>query len=318
MRIEGHKLKHAFLIILIICLYALPLSAVNTYAKQAEDSKIVWSKLDHYLSKQNAKIGLAVDFISYADSGNYDHKQNSQRQPQYTYRGSDSFVLMSVAKLPIAMLALAKVRHQEMRLDSLLSIDSIDLNRETHSPVVNGYTQTFDITLQTAIEASIKLSDNITTDKIIDALGGAQVIDSFLHQNQYQGMRFQTGYRAMTLDNLRSNYATPIVMNQLLFDFYLNRYHLDQYRDWLYQCMLSTPTGPKRLKALLPKTVSIAHKTGTFFTDSLHIAINDVGIIRCKKGIILISMFINDFKLSPEKAEAIMAKVGRKIYDYYN
>ena len=318
MRIEGHKLKHAFLIILIICLYALPLSAVNTYAKQAEDSKIVWSKLDHYLSKQNAKIGLAVDFISYADSGNYDHKQNSQRQPQYTYRGSDSFVLMSVAKLPIAMLALAKVRHQEMRLDSLLSIDSIDLNRETHSPVVNGYTQTFDITLQTAIEASIKLSDNITTDKIIDALGGAQVIDSFLHQNQYQGMRFQTGYRAMTFDNLRSNYATPIVMNQLLFDFYFNRYHLDQYRDWLYQCMLSTPTGPKRLKYKLPKSVTIAHKTGTYFTDSLHIAINDVGIIRCKKGIILISMFINDFKLSPEKAEAIMAKVGRKIYDYYN
>jgi beta-lactamase class A len=79
--------------------------------------------------------------------------------------------------------------------------------------------------------------------------------------------------------------------------------------------MENTPTGPMRIRNELPAEVKFAHKTGTYYNDTIIKAINDVGIMKLKTGIVFLSIFINDSKLSSAETEKIMATIGRMIYE---
>ena len=279
-----------------------------------------------FLDKQSAKIGVSCHFVPYQDSATIsqtievssDHQAWFKQTNVFNYRGQDSFVIMSVAKLPIAIYAMHMVNSKQLRLDTLLFIDSNDIKRDTHSPTVNGHTQPFSITLQQAIEASILLSDNITTDLIIDAVGGVKNIEAFFKQLGYKDLHVRSNYRNMHPNQLGANCSSPNEMNQLLLAFYFNYNKQGANPDFIYQLMKSTPTGPNRIRGELPSKTIVAHKTGTYFTDTKHVAINDVGIIRTQKGILFLSVFVNDFKMSSKQADDIIAEISKMLFDHYN
>ncbi len=271
--------------------------------------------LNVYLKKQPAKIGVSMQFIPYNDSLAYAQNPNQgELNPiDYHFNGNDSFKMMSVAKLPIGIYAMMLVEAGKLKLDMPLYIDSSDLKRETYSPTVEGKTAPFTITLKEALESSLGLSDNITTDKIIAAVGGVANIDDFLRSMDFPGIRVRTAYKDMTINNLWKNSTTPHDMNRLLFQFYYGLITNPESSKFIYGILKNTPTGPKRLRGLLPVTTEVAHKTGTYYNDEVIHAINDVGFIKTPLGLLIISIFVNDSKLTPEATELVMATTVDRI-----
>jgi len=270
----------------------------------------------NYLKKQPAKIGVALEFIPYNDSLAYaqNPKQGELKPFTYSFNGNDSFVIMSVAKFPIAVFAMMQVERGILSLDMPIQIDSNDLNWDTHSPTVNGKEHPFTITLKEAIDASVGLSDNITTDKIIEAVGGVEKVEDFIKALGYSNMHVRSSYKKMTSTTLGKNSSSPLAMNKMLFEFYYGLLTKSEHSKYLYELMKTTPTGPKRIRGLLPASVEVAHKTGTYYNDEGIVAINDVGFIKTPKGLVILTIFVNNSKLTPEETELVIAKIGEMIY----
>lgn len=272
--------------------------------------------LADYLKKQPAKIGVALEFIPYNDSIAFaqNPKQAELKPFTYSFNGYDSFVIMSVAKFPIAVYAMMQVERGILKLDMPIQIDTNDLKRDTYSPTVNGKESPFTITLKEAIDASVGLSDNITTDKIIEAVGGVEKVEDFIKALGYKNMHVRSSYKKMTPSTLGKNSSSPMAMNKMLFEFYYGLLTNPEHSKYLYELMKNTPTGPKRIRGLLPTSVEVAHKTGTYFNDEGIVAINDVGFIKTPKGLAILTIFVNNSKLTPEETELVIAKIAQKVF----
>jgi beta-lactamase class A len=287
--------------------------------KNKKEIPTLQQKLKAYLDSQPAKIGVALKFIPYNDSLAFaqNPNQGKLKYETFDYHGNDSFLMMSVAKLPLAIYTLMLVEGGTLSLDTQIAIDSNDLARETHSPTVNGKTEPFKITLREAIDASVGLSDNITTDKIFDLVGGPQKVEDFLQNLGYKNMHVRSNYRTMTESTLGMNCSSPLAMNKLLFELYYGLLTKPEHTKYVYALMKNTPTGPMRIRKELPSTVEFAHKTGTYYNDTVIKAINDVGIMKLKTGLVFLTVFVNDSKLTPAETEKILSTIGKRVYEDY-
>jgi beta-lactamase class A len=84
--------------------------------------------------------------------------------------------------------------------------------------------------------------------------------------------------------------------------------------------MKNTPTGPNRLKGLLPKGTPVAHKTGTTgSTEGINAGTNDVGIITLPdgKGHLAIAVFVKGSNQAADIREKAIAQTARMCYDYW-
>ena len=223
-QINHSKKWFVFVIALFFfCQVALGQKVNVPQKKNKKEIPTLQQKLKAYLDSQPAKIGVALKFIPYNDSLAFaqNPNQGKLKYETFDYHGNDSFLMMSVAKLPLAIYTLMLVEGGTLSLDTQIAIDSNDLARETHSPTVNGKTEPFKITLREAIDASVGLSDNITTDKIFDLVGGPQKVEDFLQNLGYNNMHVRSNYHTMTESTLGMNCSSPLAMNKLLFEFQL-------------------------------------------------------------------------------------------------
>ena len=324
---QFHKTLRFTVCVIIVAIGSMRALGAETIVNTTDSKQMKqWQNINKYIDKQSAKIGVSCHFVSFEDSAKFSQNLVSNTPIQsllkqantFNHRAQDSFVIMSVAKLPIALYAMHLVNINQLSLDTLLFIDSNDIKRDTHSPTVNGKTQPFSITLKQAIEASIQLSDNITTDLIIDAVGGIKNIETYYQQLGFKDLHVRSNYRNMDQDQLGANCSSPIEMNQLLLEFYFKHNTQGANPDFIYQLMASTPTGPNRIRGELPANTIVAHKTGTYFTDKKHVAINDIGIIRTQTGILFLTVFVNDFNMSAKHTEKAIAHISKMLFDHYN
>ncbi|MBS1560045.1 MAG: serine hydrolase [Bacteroidetes bacterium] len=261
-------------------------------------------RLEAFVATQNATIGVSIDIIP--DHGPLVHCGVHER---------DTFIAMSTIKLPLCVLALHLVEQGTLSFKQLVRYDSTDMARNTYSPLRDAHRRPFTLDLRTTIAASVSQSDNLATDKILDAIGGTAVVSSWLREHGFTAMDMGTFYRDMTHDRLRLNWSTPAEMNRLLLDAYRGRLLNKKNTAWLFEQLRRTRTSPDRLKGQLPPGTSVAHKTGTYFTEATLSdleAVNDVGIIEVQDvGIVVISVFVNHSHMSPKKTEAAIATIGR-------
>ncbi len=88
---------------------------------------------------------------------------------------------------------------------------------------------------------------------------------------------------------------------------------------FLLQAMNDCATFPDRLKAGVPSSWEISHKTGTSGTwRAITAATNDVGILKAPDGtIIAISAFLADSPASSKERTAVLAAVSRLVVSHY-
>ncbi len=116
------------------------------------------------------------------------------------------------------------------------------------------------------------------------------------------------------------NWASPEGAVALLRALHERRGLSEQSQVLLLNFMTESPTGPKRLKGLLPKGTIIAHKTGTSGTiEGVTAATNDIGIITLPGGRHLaVAIFVADSPANETMREEVIAKIAKAVWDKWS
>lgn len=206
-------------------------------------------------------------------------------------RGTERFPMGSVYKFPIVLAALQRVDAGTLKFDQIITIDPKDFSPgwSPSRDEANGKPVT--LTLRELLRYTVSISDNTASDATVRLLGGPAAIQKVMNDLGLPNIRIDREERTIARHlgerDGRKLYATdprdtstPDEMAKLLVAFFHRREGLSKSsHDLLMQWMIDTPTGSRRIKAVVPKGSVVAHKTGT-----MPGTVNDVGIVTSPDG----------------------------------
>ncbi|MFN6963022.1 MAG: class A beta-lactamase [Pyrinomonadaceae bacterium] len=237
------------------------------------------------------------------------------------------FAMQSVYKLPIAMAVMDQVRLGEVGLDEKIAVTRDDFVRAGQASALRDrYPAGGEFTIRELIRLSLVESDGTASDVLLRVLGGADKVQSYLLQIGINDMRVVNTEKEIGRDwkTQFENWSTPLAAVELLRavdrgDANEVDDHLDDNGRTIYQFMIDSVTGPRRLKGLLPKGAVVAHKTGTGGTRSgVNSATNDIGLVTLPNGNHLaIAVFVADSPADEKTREAVIARIARAAWDRF-
>jgi beta-lactamase class A len=285
---------------------ALLISAEVFSQKSAEPLR---KEIQDILKTDQGKVGVAILGIEDRDS--------------LTFNNKTRFPMQSVFKFPLAMAVLHMVDEGKLKMDQKIHISKADLHPDTWSPIREKYPQgNIDLTLRELLEFSVSLSDNNGCDILFKLAGGTKKVDDYIKKLGVKQIAITaTEYQMhQAWDVQYTNWCEPWAMMQLLEIFYKGKTLSRQSHDFLWKILTETPTGPKKIKGLLPQGTVVFHKTGSSGTnkDGITAASHDAGIVTLPNGKHFgIVVFVGDSKESEAYREALVARISKAAWDYY-
>jgi len=234
--------------------------------------------------------------------------------------GKEHFPMQSVFKFPLALHMLHEVDNGRLTLDQKIHIDKKDWPSKLWSPLRDSLDgQAADIPLRTLLQYTVSKSDNGGCDVLFKLAGGTRIVNDFIHHIGIKDIAIVAteAEAAKAWDVQYDNWCTPDAMTALLELFMDGKILKPATTKMLMQLMISTTTGPARLKGLLPSTTTVAHKTGTSNTNDKGItaATNDVGIITLPDGKpLIITVFVKDAAADESTRESVIARIAAAAY----
>lgn len=228
--------------------------------------------------------------------------------------------MQSTFKLPLAVAVLQQVEHGKLTLDQPIRFLPSDRYPGTYSPLQDAHPEAnVDIPLHNLLQLSAGESDNTATDILLRLLGGPQAVQESMNKlglpaihvlNSERGLHddFQAQYR-----NDAEPAAMVALLRMLADQSPLNTEHTALLNRW----MTESPTGPHRIKGLLPAGTPVAHKTGTSGEhNGLAPATNDVGLITLPNGQRLaLAIFVTNAHADEATRDAVIARISKAVYD---
>ncbi|AFD05704.1 class A beta-lactamase, subclass A2 [Solitalea canadensis] len=246
---------------------------------------------------------------------------NLEAGDTFLYNETMHFPMQSVYKFPLAMAVLSQVDAGKLTIDQKLHLTKRDLLPNTWSPLREKYPNAnADVTLMEVLKATVSESDNNGCDILFRLLGGPKKVEKYIHGIGVKEIAIAATEEEMhtAWDVQFTNWCTPVAMQQLLSTFHKDDKLSEKSKQLLWDMMVDSPTGAKRIKALLPEGTVVAHKTGTSDTNKEGVtgAINDVGIIVLpNKHHLAITVFVANSKASTGIMEETIAKIAKAAYD---
>lgn len=233
------------------------------------------------------------------------------------------FPMQSVYKFPIAMAVLQQVDQGKLSLDQKIRVEKDDfVGARQHSPIRDANPAGVELTLAELLRFMASESDGTACDVLLKTLGGPANVTQYLRSLSINGIRVATTEKEMGESETVQyrNWASPESMVNLLTIFHQGKKLSATSTDRLRRILTETPTGPRRLKGLLPTGTTVAHKTGSSRTfDGFTRATNDVGIITLPTGQHLaIAVFVADSKASDADRESVIAQVAKAVWDEWS
>lgn len=241
-------------------------------------------------------------------------------------RGNERFPMGSVYKFPIVLAALQRVDAGTLKLDQKITIEPKDFSPGWSPLRDDAKGKPVTITVSELLRYTVSISDNTACDNTIRLLGGPAAVSKRMAELGVPGIRIdrpektiskhlnEPGGRAKYAADVRDT-ATPDDMAALLVAFWNRRDGLSKAsHDQLMQWMIDTPTGARRIKAVMPSGAVVAHKTGT-----MPGVVNDAAIVTSPDGRdhIVIVVF-SKAGTSPETVrEDDVAAAGKKAYEEF-
>lgn len=237
-----------------------------------------------------------------------------------SFNGGQRFPMQSVYKLPIAMAVLRRVDAGTLKLDEKVKVESKEyVSGQLHSPLRDRYPRGVELSVRELLRYMVMESDGTACDVLLRLMDGAEQVTKYLRESGVEGITVATTEGEMSRDEMAQyrNWATPEAMLSLLRLLHEGKTLSAASRGLLLELMTSTPTGPRRIKGMLPAGTVVAHKTGTSATvDGLTRATNDVGLIKLPDGRYLaLAVFVSDTKAEETVREGVIAKIARAGWD---
>jgi len=237
---------------------------------------------------------------------------------------NERFPMLSVYKLPIAMAVLEKVRRGTSDLEEKIGVKKEDMVRPgVRSPLRDQKPDGGEFTIRELIRLSIAESDGTASDVLLRHAGDADEVQAFLTRIGIFDMKVQNSTMEVGADWQAQyrNYSSPAAAVELLRWLRLTASSESGGEDepvfgYLLEVMSETNTGAARIKALLPKSAEVAHKTGTSGTQNgITAATNDVGLIRLPDGrTAAVAIFVSDSTADERTRESIIARSAEAIW----
>ena len=233
--------------------------------------------------------------------------------------GQQHFPMQSVYKLPIGMAILHQVDQGKLKLDQKISVQPAEYVRiGLRSPIRDKHPKGVELSLAEVLRYAVSESDGTASDVLMRVAGGADVVGKYLRDLGVDGMMVVDTEKVISqsVEIQYRNWATPESALVLLKRISEGKLFTPDTQKLLLKLITDTPTGPNRIKGLLPPGTVVAHKTGTGLSPELTRAVNDMGLITLPDGKQLaVVVFVSDTKLGAEAAEAVIAKISRAAWD---
>jgi beta-lactamase class A len=282
--------------------------ALSTIVLEMVAQKSLRPQLAEIAESISGDVGVAVRLIERGDT--------------ISYHGTHPFPMQSVYKFPLALQFMKDVDNGKITLEQKIPVTTTDYY-QTHSPLMKEFPEgNADVTAGAVLKYMIEWSDNVACDILFKAVGGPRRVDLFINDQGIRDMALRNTEREMHADDQLQyqNWSTPQAMLQLLARFYQSDMLSEKSRAVLWDIMVNTKTGPKRIRGLLPTGTVVANRTGTgSMTKERRIsAVNDVGIIALPNGEHLaIVVFVSNTREGIPAAEEVIAKIAKAVYDHY-
>ncbi len=270
-----------------------------------------------------------------------------------SFNGDRRFPMASVSKLPMALEFLRRVDEGDVDLRERLEIPITDF-RPGYSPLASwSGGRSEHATVDSLFRLMIGVSDNTATDLVLRLAGGPGAVTRRLRElgirevdvnrseartfadlvgipdtvpeeelYRYNYFRLRDRLPAAHRQTARARYgedprdtATPEAMADLLVLLFRGFGLSPASRDYLVATMEGSRSGPRRIKGLLPRGTTVAHKTGTMGG-----AINDVGIVTLpgNAGHLVVAAFVNTLNRTEWRRERTIAEATRLLYDHFS
>lgn len=277
---------------------------INSCATKNNENELK-NKIEKIISTENGDFGVSI----------IDENNNNIVE----INGKKHYPLLSTFKFPIALTILHKVEKRELSMQQQIFIKKEELLENTWSPFKEKHPDgNISISLEEAINWMIVYSDNNLTDILLRLLGGTETVEKFIDDENFV-IKNNEDEMHRDWNSQFINKSTPNSFAQLLKKFSEGKILNSENTKWLYQSMVKSETGVKRLKGKLPN-VKIAQRAGTSFTNDEGItgAINNVGIMELPNNQkIYIAVFVHNTSEEFSKGEEIIADIAKTTYEFY-
>jgi beta-lactamase class A len=238
--------------------------------------------------------------------------------------GNERFPMQSVYKLPIAMAVLDRVDRGSLKLEQKVKVEKSELlpAAKAHSPLRDKYPRgDVELTLRELLHYNVSESDGTACDVLLRIVGGPKEVSNYLHGIGIKEIAVANTEMEMSKSDAVQyrNWATPKGAVALLKLLHEGKVLSARSRELLTKFMIESPTGPKRIKGLLPRGTIVAHKTGTSNTvNGITAATNDIGIITLPNGKHLaVAVFVSDSKADRVTREGVIARIAKSAYNEF-
>jgi len=256
------------------------------------------ARLREICVRAGGECGVAVTHV---ESGRVADVEGGRRQPLY-----------SVFKLPLAVAVLQDVEAGKLALDRKVRVEP-----EEAVPGVKANSDLWlkpsDKTIRELLEFSIARSDNTSSDKMLELVGGPAVVTERMRALGLRDIEVRSNVREfLKSKDAHPNTGSANDLARLLARLQKGEVLQPAQLEVLLGLMGRAVTGDKRLRAGPPAGTPVAEKTGTGPSTT-----NDVGLITLPegKGHLAMAVLLNGSKLSAEEQEKLTAELARAAYD---
>ncbi len=230
------------------------------------------------------------------------------------FKGTNALPLFSVFKLPLAVAVLKDVEGGRLQLDQKIRVTPQDvapgskMNTELWGKPVEK-------TIAELIGLSVSQSDNTSSDKLLELVGGPLVVTERMRALGLKNIDIRASVREFAGGRKEHpNMGTASDLAQLLARLQKGEVLAASQAAVLLGAMGRATTGMKRLRGDLPAGTLVADKTGTGGDGKVT---NDVGLITLPggRGRLAMAVLVSGSKLSVEEQEKLIAELARAAYD---
>jgi beta-lactamase class A len=264
-------------------------------------------RLKEICDRANGTVGLSVV-----------HIQSGKR---ISINGQSRLPLYSVFKLPLAIAVLKDVEENRLQLDQKIHVTPA----ETVAGVPGNtalWQKPVDFTIAELIELSISRSDNTSTDKLLQLVGGPMKVTERLRSLGFQNLDIHSTAAEFVKTRANPNVGSSDDLANLLVQLHHGKILQPSHQNLLIGFMQRATTGLHRLRGDLPAGTLVADKTGSGEKDETTgtaKATNDVGIISLPsaRGHLAMAVLVSESRLSDAAQEKLIAELARAAYDAY-
>lgn len=275
---------------------------------------IVWFVRTNNATEQNLKA-ISEQYAGYKANIGIGYADN-----QVTYQNNQKkYPLLSVFKLHVAVAVLDKINREKLNLENKINISSADIKENTYSPLREKYgVKNLNLSLHELLYYMVAESDNNACDILIKWVGGTDSVEKYIHAIGLPETEIKVTEDIMNRADM-TQYQNRAPLHEILVllkKIDENKLFSEELHKELLSIMQSTVTGANKIKGYLPKSVNVAHKTGSSsrLQDGKKIADNDAAIIKVGNKKYYLAIMVSDSYESDETNAEIIAKISQQIY----